>query len=128
MKGNACRHRGKEKRLTEKLVFLQNFWKLWYNRGGGRTMIQNKLKENICDTVLKTTPAESITVFGSFAHDEEREDSDIDLCVITNEDRKTIEIMTSLRLALAKIIDKPLDLVVYSSKLFDNRLKTGFAF
>lgn len=91
-------------------------------------MIQSELKKDICDAVLTTTPAESITIFGSFARNEEREDSDIDLCVITNENRKAIEIMTNLRLALAKIIDKPLDLVVYSRKLFDTRLKTGFAF
>lgn len=91
-------------------------------------MIQAGLKKNICDAVLNETPAESITVFGSFARGEERANSDIDLCVITNDDRKTIEIMTNIRLVLAKIIDRPLDLVVYSQKNFDTRLKTGFGF
>ena len=91
-------------------------------------MIQNELKQDICNAILHTTPAESITIFGSFARNEEREDSDIDLCVVTNENKKTIEIMTNLRLALSKVIDKPLDLVVYPKKIFENRLRTGFSF
>ena len=91
-------------------------------------MIQNKLKNDICSAILQTTPADSITVFGSYARNEETDDSDIDLCVITNEAKRPIEIMTDLRLALSPFLNKPLDLVVYSREEFKSRISRGFTF
>ena len=91
-------------------------------------MIQNELKNNICSAILRTTSADSITVFGSYARDEENDDSDIDLCVITNEAKRPIEIMTDLRLALSPFLNKPLDLVVYSKEEFKSRINKGFSF
>lgn len=64
----------------------------------------------------------TVLLFGSFAKGIERPDSDIDLCILVdNPNERPLEISRKLRTALHPILKKPLDLLVYDRKKFQER-------
>jgi len=77
-------------------------------------LLKNALKEKFGAT--------QIIVFGSQAYGEVGEDSDIDLCVITNiKHKRKIDIIREIRRELTDLISNPLDILVYSEKEFHER-------
>jgi len=76
-----------------------------------------KIKEIISSSLN----VKKIILFGSYANETNREGSDIDICVITDEKKRKIEILRLLRRALYSSISTPLDLLIYKSEEFDKR-------
>jgi len=63
-----------------------------------------------------------IYIFGSNAYGTPSEESDIDLCVITDfNNKRKIEVIREIRRELIKFISSPLDILVYSEKEFKER-------
>ncbi|MDA3959100.1 nucleotidyltransferase domain-containing protein [Oceanispirochaeta sp.] len=63
-----------------------------------------------------------ILLFGSFAKESQRPDSDVDLCIILeNPQMRTIEISRSIRKEIYPVLKRPLDILVYDKKTFDER-------
>jgi len=63
-----------------------------------------------------------ILLFGSWAKNTNRTDSDIDLCVILeNPKQRPIEISREIRKEIYPLLHSPLDILVYDKKTFDER-------
>ena len=78
--------------------------------------------EILKNALKKKFAVKQILVFGSHAYGAPAEDSDIDLCVITDLDnRRKIDIIREMRRELADLISSPLDILVYSEKEFQER-------
>ena len=80
--------------------------------------VQNEL-DAIIETIVDTGMASKIILFGSFAKGEEKQNSDIDLCVLTHiTDRRPVDISIDLRRRLFNIKKMPLDIVTYNQDRF----------
>ncbi|MBN2657561.1 MAG: nucleotidyltransferase domain-containing protein [Spirochaetales bacterium] len=63
-----------------------------------------------------------ILLFGSWAKNTNKPDSDVDLCVILeNPEQRPIEISRKIRKEIYPILNSPLDILVYDKKTFDER-------
>ena len=68
----------------------------------------------------------SIYLFGSYAYGNHNKDSDLDICIITDDrSKRKIEIMKLVRKAIAKVQSMPVDLLVYYSDEFEERAKSN---
>ena len=76
---------------------------------------------NISQIISSNLEVDKIILFGSYASGTYNDDSDIDICVITNKNKRKIEILREIRNILFDYISKPLDLLVYRSEEFDER-------
>ena len=77
-------------------------------------MLVNKLKEKF--------NVRQIFIFGSQAYGKPDEESDIDLCVITDlKNKRKIDIVREIRRELIDLISNSLDILVYSEKEFNER-------
>lgn len=76
----------------------------------------NKLVKKISQTLK----VEKIILFGSHAYGKTNEDSDIDLCVITNVNKRKLDIRIMIRKALIPIYTR-LDILVYNEQEFKER-------
>jgi len=70
--------------------------------------ILNRLKAN--EAVIKGFGVRSLGLFGSFAHGQNTESSDLDLVV--EFDKKTFDAYMDLKLFLEELFDRPVDLVL----------------
>lgn len=69
----------------------------------------------------------SIYLFGSYAYGNPTEDSDLDICIITNDkSKRKIEIMKLIRKCISKVQSMPVDLLIYYSDEFNERAKIDF--
>lgn len=84
-------------------------------------MINTKNSKIITDSVFSVVNPTSIILFGSYAKNLETKDSDMDICVITEENKNPFDIMTTLRLKLFDELNKAVDIVVYDKNTFDSR-------
>ncbi len=74
----------------------------------------NKLKEKF--------NVRQIFIFGSQAYGKPDEESDIDLCVITDlKNKRKIDIVREIRRELIDLISNPIDILVYTEKEFNER-------
>lgn len=81
---------------------------------------------NLVNEINKTVNVNSIYLFGSYVYRIPNEDSDLDICIITNDkSKRKIEIMKLVRKAMAKVQSMPVDLLVYYSDEFDERAKSN---
>ena len=74
---------------------------------------------------------EDIILFGSYAHGNPTENSDIDLCIIIGKNNlRKIEILKEIRRSLIKITTKSIDILVYDKDEFMERsaLKSTFEY
>jgi predicted nucleotidyltransferase len=65
-------------------------------------------------------------IFGSFAHNEQRKDSDVDILIEFNNDKKTLMDLVGLELKLGDILGRPADVLTYDSlhpQIKENALK-----
>ncbi len=77
-------------------------------------MLVNKLKEKF--------NVRQIFIFGSQVYGKPDEESDIDLCVITDlKNKRKIDIVREIRRELIDLISNPLDILVYTEKEFNER-------
>lgn len=84
-------------------------------------MINTKNSKIITDSVFSVVNPTSIILFGSYAKNLETKDSDMDICVITEENKNPFDIMTALRLKLFDELNKAVDIVIYDKNTFDSR-------
>ena len=83
--------------------------------------VQKQIKD-IVDKIASSFPADEIILFGSYAYGIPDNSSDIDLCIITSENRKRkIEIIKEIRKAIVSIIYIPVDLLIYERQDFYER-------
>ncbi len=75
--------------------------------------------------VDKYTPATKIYLFGSYAYGTPNEDSDIDLCILTDENRRKLEILREIRRNVGDI-NYPLDILVYKTDEFNERVNNKY--
>lgn len=78
--------------------------------------IIEKIKENIVP--------EKIILFGSYALGTEKEDSDIDICIITEDKRNKLEIIWGIREDIFDITEHSVDLMIYGKNDFEERKKS----
>lgn len=77
--------------------------------------------QKIVENVNRNIKAEKIFLFGSYAYGTPNQNSDIDICIITEDNKRKIDIMRTLRKALFKEINHPLDILVYKNNEFNER-------
>lgn len=75
----------------------------------------------IVENIKKAVSVKQIILFGSFAYGDPRENSDFDLCVITDDKRRKIEIIMDIQEAAYEVSNHPLDILVYKPDDFDYR-------
>ncbi len=83
-------------------------------------VISDEIKK-ISDIITQNYRVEKIYLFGSYARGTEYIDSDIDICILTNNNDKKLQIIRNVRKALYDIISKPVDLLVYKPQEFYER-------
>ncbi len=91
----------------------------------------NKQLEVLKNTLTKKFGAKQIILFGSYAYGKPDNESDIDLCVITDlKKRRKIEVIREIRRELIDLISNPLDILVYNEEEFNERagLKSTFEY
>lgn len=80
--------------------------------------------ENLLKEINQVSDINSIYLFGSYAYGEPNEDSDLDICVLTNDtSKRKIEIMKLIRKSISKVATMPIDLLIYYSEEFNERAK-----
>ena len=87
-------------------------------------MNNNELKselKKLADKIKEITPATKIYLFGSYAYGTPNEDSDIDLCILTDENKRKLEILREIRRNVGDI-NYPLDILVYKTDVFNERV------
>ena len=83
-------------------------------------VISDKIKK-ISDIITDNYNVEKIFLFGSYARGDEKNDSDIDICILINNDDKKLNIVRTIRKALYDNISNPVDLLVYKPDEFYER-------
>jgi predicted nucleotidyltransferase len=78
--------------------------------------------ELLRNTLREKFKVQQIFIFGSQAYGKPDEESDIDLCVITDlKNKRKIDIIREMRRELINLISSPLDILVYTEKEFKER-------
>ncbi|MBU3105887.1 nucleotidyltransferase domain-containing protein [Clostridium gasigenes] len=87
-----------------------------------RVELDNLLKE-----INEVSQINSIYLFGSYAYGTPNDESDLDICIITDDKSKgKLEIMKTIRKAMAKVAIMPIDILVYYSDEFSERAKRNY--
>jgi len=87
-------------------------------------VLMNEQIKLLRDTIAGKFGAKQIFLFGSHASGEAGEESDIDLCVITDlTNKRKIDFMSEIRRELIDQISSPLDILVYNEEEFKERAK-----
>lgn len=82
--------------------------------------------ESLLKEINQVVGANSIYLFGSYAYGEPTEDSDLDICIVTDDkSKRKVEIMKLIRKAIAKVQNMPVDLLIYYSDEFNERAKSN---
>lgn len=91
----------------------------------GKIILETQVNEQfelLKNTLKEKFGAKQVFIFGSYAYGEPDEDSDIDLCVITDlNNKRKIDIIREIRRELINLISNPLDILVYSEIEFEER-------
>ncbi len=83
-------------------------------------IIENEL-EQLVSKIKEAVRVNKIYLFGSYAYGTPTIDSDIDLCVLTEEDKRKIDIMIEIRENIGFSVNYPLDIIVYKPDEFYSR-------
>jgi len=85
-------------------------------------MITKKQINMIADRIAKKIRISKIFVFGSYAYGKTKDESDLDLCVITDLSKtRKIELMREIRRELIHDYLIPIDILIYDNKEFEER-------
>jgi predicted nucleotidyltransferase len=86
--------------------------------------IQSEL-DTIVAEITSLVPDAQVILFGSYAKGQEHEDSDLDLCIVSESfPGRRIDLMHAIRYAVYKKTSLPLDIVVYPRKEFQINSKS----
>lgn len=80
--------------------------------------------DNLLSEIKNSSYIKSVYLFGSYAYGEPNENSDLDICIITDDhSSRKIDIMRKLRKSIVQVATMPVDLIVYYSDEFIERAK-----
>lgn len=85
------------------------------------------LKNELAAIVLKireTLDVDRIILFGSYAAGQPGPDSDIDLCVLTKDPRRKIELLRLIRSSIGNTVSRPIDLIIERPEEFADRMNS----
>jgi predicted nucleotidyltransferase len=87
--------------------------------------IQDELKM-LTKIIINTVPVRRILLFGSYARNEQRADSDLDIFVVmpTETEIREIDAMILIRRAIRNLKSMPVDIVVSKENGFNQRIAT----
>ncbi|MGI6534668.1 MAG: nucleotidyltransferase domain-containing protein [Peptococcia bacterium] len=69
-------------------------------------------------------PVKKIYLFGSYAYGKPNKDSDIDLCIIINDNKtRKRDLIKNIRKSISEVAKKPVDILVYDQEQFLQRAK-----
>ena len=76
----------------------------------------------IVETINGIVDSKVIYVFGSYARGEQTKDSDIDIYIVAKTIKgRVIDNLTEIRTALINVIDKPVDILLSTESIFEER-------
>ncbi len=85
--------------------------------------MDSKVINRIVDKIIKEYRPEKVILFGSYAYGEPTEDSDIDLLIIKNTDKRPIDRWVEVKRLLRGTADKlPVSPFVYTEKEIEERV------
>jgi len=85
-------------------------------------MISEKQIKTIARRIARKIKTSKIFVFGSFAYGKPEQDSDLDLCIITDlGNKRKIELMREIRSEIFQNYMIPMDILIYDNKEFEER-------
>lgn len=83
--------------------------------------IKNEI-DNIIEEINKVVDVNKIYLFGSYAYGNPDIDSDLDLCILTNDDNtRKRDLIKIIRKAISKTANIPVDTLVYEKNEFNER-------
>lgn len=82
--------------------------------------LQSEL-DSIIESIKNIIPVSKIILFGSYAYGSPDKNSDIDLCVITDDKRRKIEILWDIQEAIYKTAKHSVDVIVSKPEEFEDR-------
>ena len=82
--------------------------------------IKNEL-ELMTNALKDKIQIEKVILFGSQAYGNPTEDSDIDLCIITEENKRKLELIREIRKIIKPYKTHPMDILVYNSSEFNKK-------
>ena len=83
--------------------------------------LQNEI-DNIIEEINKVVDVNKIYLFGSYAYGNPKNDSDLDLCILTNNnDERKRDLIRKIRVAISKTANMPVDTLVYETNEFNER-------
>ena len=78
--------------------------------------------DNLLNEIKNTSNINTIYLFGSYAYGNPNDDSDLDICMLTNDRSiRKIDLMRTIRKSISKVATMPIDLLVYYSDDFKER-------
>lgn len=83
-------------------------------------MISQKQIDEIVNKIVEGYQPEKIMLFGSYAHNKQNEDSDLDLFIIKDTEKPFFERLRNVRRLLAKT-KLPYDILVYTNKEYNEK-------
>jgi predicted nucleotidyltransferase len=89
-----------------------------------KSELESELKK-LASKIKEITPATKIYLFGSYAYGTPNEDSDIDLCILTDENKRKLEILREIRRNVGDI-NYQLDILVYKTDEFNERVNNKY--
>ena len=85
--------------------------------------IEQEIKD-IVKKIVDNLKVNKIILFGSYAYGTPNEDSDLDLCVITEENKRKMDLMREIRKFVYDVVKRPLDILVYKPNEFYDRAES----
>ena len=83
---------------------------------------KNKQIKKLINKIVNSVHTEEIILFGSYAYGNPGKDSDIDLCILTNDiSKRKIDLIRKVRKAITPVALVPVDILIYRKKEFANR-------
>lgn len=77
--------------------------------------------DNIIEEINKVADVNKIYLFGSYAYGNPNNDSDLDLCILTNNNERKRDLIRKIRDAISKTANMPVDTLVYEKNEFNER-------
>lgn len=78
--------------------------------------------DNLLKEMKSVSNINAVYLFGSYAYGKPNEDSDLDICVLTNDKSlRKLDLMRTIRKSIAKVATMPIDLLVYYNDEFKER-------
>lgn len=81
--------------------------------------------KKLAKKIKEITPATKIYLFGSYAYGTPTDESDVDLCILTDENKRKLEILREIRRNIGDI-NYSLDILVYKTDEFKERVNNKY--